>query len=80
MLRVKTICSNSIKTFESITVLFVELDNIDITAENVMEMVNCMNLVFSTFDTITDRHSVYKVIFFFTFHAYYFENVDSGLT
>ncbi len=49
------------QTFESITVLFVELANIDITAENAMEMVNCMNTAFSLFDTISDRHPVYKV-------------------
>jgi hypothetical protein len=28
-----------------------------------MEMVKCMNAVFSQLDTITDRHLVYKVSF-----------------
>ncbi|XP_057364672.1 soluble guanylate cyclase 89Db-like isoform X1 [Daphnia carinata] len=48
--------------FESITVLFVELANIDeITATSPMEAVSCMNSVFSCFDNIIDQHSVYKV-------------------
>lgn len=50
------------KAFESITVLFVELANVDeITATNAMEAVSCMNAVFSCFDNTIDQHSVYKV-------------------
>lgn len=50
------------KAFESVTVLFVELANIDeITAVNAMEAVGCLNSVFSCFDNIIDRHNVYKV-------------------
>ncbi|XP_046645351.1 soluble guanylate cyclase 89Db-like isoform X2 [Daphnia pulicaria] len=50
------------QAFESITVLFVELANIDeITATNPMEAVSCMNAVFSCFDNIIDQHNVYKV-------------------
>ena len=40
-----------------------ELTNIEINADNAMEMVKCMNAVFSQLDTITDRHLVYKVSF-----------------
>ncbi|XP_032778265.1 soluble guanylate cyclase 89Db isoform X3 [Daphnia magna] len=47
--------------FESITVLFVELTNFDINADNAMEMVKCMNAVFSQLDNVIDRHNVYKV-------------------
>lgn len=50
------------QAFEGVTVLFVELANIDeITAMNAMEAVACMNAVFSSFDTIIDKHNVYKV-------------------
>ena len=52
------------QAFESITVLFVELANVDeITATNAMEAVTCMNAVFSCFDNIIDQHNVYKVFF-----------------
>lgn len=43
------------------TVLFVELTNVDINAENAMEMVKCMNAAFSLLDNVIDRHNVYKV-------------------
>lgn len=41
--------------------LFVELTNFDINADNAMEMVKCMNAVFSQLDNVIDRHNVYKV-------------------
>ncbi|XP_046647803.1 soluble guanylate cyclase 89Db-like [Daphnia pulicaria] len=49
------------QNFESITVLFVELTNIEINADNALEMVKSMNAVFSQLDTVVDRHKVYKV-------------------
>jgi guanylate cyclase len=54
------VCCTS-QNFESITVLFVELTNIEINADNALEMVKSMNAVFSQLDTVVDRHKVYKV-------------------
>lgn len=53
------------KGFESVTIMFTELMNIDeMTAVNAFQAVSCMNSVFSCFDNIVDRHNVYKVRYF----------------
>ena len=51
-----------IQTFESVTVLFVELANIDdITDTNAMQAVGCVNSAFTCFDNVIDNFNVYKV-------------------
>ncbi|CAG0884509.1 unnamed protein product [Darwinula stevensoni] len=50
---------NTCQSFDAVTVMFLEL--LLLTEESPMEMVTCMNTVFSLLDTITDEHNVYKV-------------------
>ncbi|CAG0884510.1 unnamed protein product [Darwinula stevensoni] len=52
---------NTCQSFDAVTVMFLEL--LLLTEESPMEMVTCMNTVFSLLDTITDEHNVYKVSF-----------------
>ncbi|KAI9562214.1 hypothetical protein GHT06_013179 [Daphnia sinensis] len=50
------------EAFDSITVSFVEMTNIDnIMAKSALEAVSYMNAIFSGLDKIMDQHNVYKV-------------------
>ncbi|XP_045029209.1 soluble guanylate cyclase 89Db isoform X3 [Daphnia magna] len=50
------------EAFDSITVSFVEMTNIDdIMAKSALEAVSYMNAIFSALDKIMDQHNVYKV-------------------
>jgi hypothetical protein len=46
-----------------ISVMFCEIEGLNpqTTKQNVMCLVECMNIIFSHFDNLTDRHDVYKV-------------------
>lgn len=51
-----------LQTFDSITVSFVEMTNIDdVMAKSALEAVSYMNVIFSALDKIIDQHNVYKV-------------------
>lgn len=49
-----------------VSVMFCEVEGLrpQATIQGVMSVVECMNTVFSCFDSLTDRFNVYKVIFF----------------
>ncbi|XP_025415805.1 soluble guanylate cyclase 89Db-like [Sipha flava] len=51
------------KAFDMISVMFCEIEGLNpqTTKQNVMCLVECMNIIFSHFDNLTDRHDVYKV-------------------
>ncbi|XP_001943213.1 soluble guanylate cyclase 89Db [Acyrthosiphon pisum] len=54
---------NTCKAFNLISVMFCEVEGLrpQATIKGVMDVVECMNTVFSCFDSLTDRFNVYKV-------------------
>lgn len=46
-----------------ISVMFCEIEGLNpqTSKQDVMCLVECMNIIFSHFDNLTDRHDVYKV-------------------
>lgn len=57
-----------------ISVMFCEIEGLNpqTSKQDVMCLVECMNIIFSHFDNLTDRHDVYKVSITF----YVFKNLD----
>lgn len=53
----------SFKAFDLVSVMFCEVHGLrpQTTIQGVMSVVECMNIVFSCFDSLTDRFNVYKV-------------------
>lgn len=61
-LRTGTSSLNTCESFECVTILFCELVGLtSSTVEETMGVVSTMNNAFSCFDTLMDKHNVYKV-------------------